>query len=381
MNHGAGMRVCIDGTPLLLRSAGVKTYLYHWLRSLQASNSPHELTIFPMIGRLPALDHRQSVKPLLPTVFHLALLAALNRTWLRVGPSCDVFHASNLVRIVPRNAMAITATLHDLTTWTMPEMHTRGNIAADQAFAETIIRRADRLIAVSEHTRQDAIEVLRIPRDKIDVIHHGVPDRYFEATLEDAEAVARKYEFKRPYILFCATIEPRKNLDTLLDAYALLAPSLKETFDLVVAGMAGWASEATVERLKCSGNDVRYLSYVAESDMPGLTRGATVFVYPSLYEGFGLPLAQAMAAGVPAITSDVSSMPEIAGDAALLIDPKSTEELRAAITHLLLSPSLRESLAAKAKRQAERYRWEDCASKSWAFFERALGRTPRGLKG
>jgi alpha-1,3-rhamnosyl/mannosyltransferase len=277
--------------------------------------------------------------------------------------------------------MAITATLHDLTTWTMPEMHTRGNIAADQAFAETLLRKADRVIAVSEHTRQDAIKVLRIPSDRIDVIHHGVPDRYFQATPHEAEVVARKYLLKRPYILFCATIEPRKNLDVLLDAYALLAPSLRETFDLVVAGMAGWASQATVERLKSMGNGVRYLGYVAESDMPGLTRGATVFVYPSLYEGFGLPLAQAMAAGVPAIASAVSSMPEIAGDGALLIDPRSTEELRAAMTHLLLSPSGRERLAVKARRQAEQYRWEDCAAKSWAFFERAIGSIPHGPKG
>ena len=381
MTDGSGMRVCIDGTPLLVRSAGVKTYLYHWLRSLQSSNSPHSLTIFPMIGRLPALDHRQSVKPLLPTVFRLAMLAVINRRWLPAGPSCDVFHASNLVRRLPRKAMAITATLHDLTTWTMPEMHTRGNIAADQAFAETIVRNANRLIAVSEYTRQDAINVLRVPGDRIDVIHHGVPDRYFEATPQEAEVVSRKYRLDRPYLLFSATIEPRKNLNALLDAYAGLAPSLRETFDLVVAGMAGWASQATVERLKSNCPGVRYLGYVAESDMPGLTRGATVFVYPSLYEGFGLPLAQAMAAGVPVITSAVSSMPEIAGDGALLIDPKSTDELRAAITHLLLSPSVRDNLAVKAKQQAERYRWEDCAAKSWIFFERAMGSIPRRSKG
>jgi glycosyltransferase involved in cell wall biosynthesis len=377
------MRICIDGTPLLVRSAGVKTYLYHWLRSLQASSSHHNLTIFPMIGRLPGLDHERSIKALLPTAFHLAVLAVLNRTprWVAAGPSCDVFHASNFVRSLPRNTKVTTGTLHDLTTWTMPEMHTRGNIAADREFAEKIIRRADRLIAVSEHTRKDAIEVLRIPSDKIDVIHHGVPDRYFQASPEEAETVATKYQLRRPYILFCSTIEPRKNLDALLDAYALLASSLKETFDLVVAGMAGWASESTMERLRGGGNGVRYLGYVPERDMPGLTRGATVFVYPSLYEGFGLPLAQAMAAGVATITSGVSAMPEIAGDGALLIDPRSVEELRAAITQLLLSPSLRERLAFKGRRQAERYRWEDCASKSWAFFERALGGISRGSKG
>lgn len=377
------MQICIDGTPLLVRSAGVKTYLYHWLRSLQASSSHHKLTIFPGIGQLTQLDHQRSIKPLFSTAVHLAMSGVLNRSrpWLPAGRPYDVFHASNLVRSLPRNAKAITATLHDLTTWTMPEMHTRGNIAADRTFAERIVRKADRLIAVSEHTRQDAIEVLGIAGDKIDVIHHGVPGAYFDATSDDAETVARKYKLERPYILFCATIEPRKNLDVLLDAYALLAPSLKQEFDLVVAGMAGWASHATVDRLKGSGNGVRYLGYVPENEMPGLTRGATMFVYPSLYEGFGLPLAQAMAAGVPTITSGVSSMPEVAGDGALLIDPKSVEELRSAMVQLLMSSSMRETLALKGKRQAERYRWEDCAAKSWAFFERALGSLSRSSKG
>ena len=373
------MRICIDGTPLLVRSAGVKTYLYHWLRSLQASSAGHHVTIFPRMGELHKLDHAHSVKSLLPTAFRLAALGVMNRggRWMPAGKPNDVFHASNFVRSLSRNAMVTTATLHDLTAWTMPEMHTRGNIAADEAFAERIVSKADRLIAVSESTRQDAIQVLRIPSDKIDVIHHGVPDAYFHASTEEAARVARKYKLERPYILFCATIEPRKNLDLLLDAYALLAPSLQKTFELVVAGIIGWASQSTVARLRCSGENLRYLGYVEEEDLPGLTRGATVFVYPSLYEGFGLPLAQAMAAGVPTITSGVSSLPEIAGDGALLIDPKSVEELRATMARLLLSPSLQENLAVKAKLQAERYRWEDCASKSWAFFERALGSNRR----
>ena len=182
------------------------------------------------------------------------------------------------------------------------------------------------MIAVSEHTRQDAIEVLRIPSDKIEVIYHGVPDRYFQATPEEAEAVSRKHKLERPYILFCATIEPRKNLDVLLDAYALLTPSLKETFDLVVVGMAGWGSQATVERFERAAATARtILATLAESGTCLVLREALpCLYYPSLYEGFGLPLAQAMAAGIPTITSGVSSMPEIAGDGALLIDPKST---------------------------------------------------------
>jgi glycosyltransferase involved in cell wall biosynthesis len=117
---------------------------------------------------------------------------------------------------------------------------------------------------------------------------------------------------------------------------------------------------------------VHYLGYVSEQDLPGLTAGATVFVYPSLYEGFGLPVAQSMAAGVPVITSNVSSLPEVGGDAALLVDPKSAAELSAALSRMLLSPDLRAELRANGLRRAKQYRWEVCAQKSWEFFERLL---------
>jgi Glycosyltransferase len=133
----------------------------------------------------------------------------------------------------------------------------------------------------------------------------------------DIDRVAQRYGLTRPYLLFVGTIEPRKNLNLLLDAYGQLAPELRESCELVVVGPSGWADAATIERLKL----IRYLGYVPEQDLPGITAGATVFVYPSLYEGFGFPVAQAMASGVPVITSNVSSLPEVAGEGAILIDP------------------------------------------------------------
>jgi alpha-1,3-rhamnosyl/mannosyltransferase len=168
------------------------------------------------------------------------------------------------------------------------------------------------------------------------------------------------------------TVEPRKNLDRLLDAWQSLPASVREQFDLVIAGPDGWQSAATLARLRAGARGVRYLAYVPEPDLPGITAGATIFVYPSLYEGFGFPVAQAMAAGVPVITSNLASLPEVTAGAATLIDPHSLSELRAALQRLLTSPDTCTRLAAAGRIQAQRFRWDANASRSVEFFERIL---------
>ena len=160
-----------------------------------------------------------------------------------------------------------------------------------------------------------------------------------------------------------------RSVDLLLDAYESLPPSLRENWELVVAGPVGWAGDATVARLRY----VRYLGYIAEPDLAPLTAAADVFVYPSLYEGFGFPVAQAMAAGVAVITSNVSSLPEVAGSAALLVDPRSQCELRAALVRLLGTADLRKALGLAGRERAQGFRWEVCAAKSLEFFREVVG--------
>jgi alpha-1,3-rhamnosyl/mannosyltransferase len=164
-------------------------------------------------------------------------------------------------------------------------------------------------------------------------------------------------------------IEPRKNVDALLDAWQDCR--LRDEFDLVIAGPSGWAAERTLARLASTPPGVRYLGYVKEEELPGLTAGAAAFVYPSLYEGFGIPVAQAMAAGVPVITSNTSCLPEVASGGALLVDPRSAAEIRAAMEKLLSSPALQEELRTAGVARARReYRWDVCARKSMEFFRR-----------
>src|ERR1051326_4529829 len=343
--------ILIDATSLLLRSAGIKSYTYNWIRALRKVAGPGDIRAFPYLDRLGDFTHERSVLGPMANWPRLALLYAVNAPrnpmleWIASG--ADVFHVSNqLRRNIPRRTK-ITATIHDLTCWLLPELHTAANVRADQAFAEHTLQRADGLIAVSENTRQDAIRLLGIGPEKIQTIYSGVPEEYFHGT-----------PLSRPksYVLLVGTIDPRKNLENLLDAWS--AMRFRDEFELVIAGPAGWSSERVMARLKSGEQGVHYLGYVEETEMPSLTAGATAFVYPSLYEGFGFPVAQAMAAGVAVITSNTSCLPEIAGDGAMFVDPKSIDELRAALERILDSSSLRADLATRGRTRAARYRWD-----------------------
>ncbi len=358
------MRIAIDSTPLLLRSAGVKTYIYNWFQSLKRVASSDTIVAWPYLSPGEDYSHEKSLVSRPATYARLALLHAANGSPVRlldwIGPRADVFHASQQLIRPPRTGR-VTATLYDMTCWLVPETHSRGNVRGARLFAERVFKRADGLIAISDNTRRDAARILDIDPDKIAVIYPGLAEAFFRA---------KRTIPARQYILFVGTIEPRKNIGTLMDAYAQLPQTLREEFDLVVAGPAGWGDPATLRRLQAGEAGVRYLGYVPEQDLPRLTAAATIFVYPSLYEGFGLPLGQAMAAGVPCITSNVSSLPEVAGDAALLVDPRSPAELSASIQRLLLSPELRSTLGRNGIVRAQRYTWENAARESLEFFRR-----------
>lgn len=361
------MHIAIDATPLLIRSAGVKNYLYYWIDHLRRQGGAHTIGTVPALESIGPLTHDASVAGPLRTVAGLGALALSNHTPLPVldwlTARADVFHASTLIAHPPRRPR-LTATIHDMTCWLMPELHPAANLRAERRFAD-LLKRADRLIAVSESTKNDAARVLGLNPEKMAVIHSGIADSFFDAGSGD---VRRRYSLPRPFVLALGTIEPRKNIDALLDAFEALPPDLRAEFDLVVAGPMGWASEKTVARLEA----YRYLGYVPERDLAPLTAAAAVFAYPSLYEGFGFPVVQAMAAGVPVVTSNVSSLPEIAGDAAVLVDPRSLAELRGALVNLLESPDLRAEYAARGRRRSERFRWPECAARSLRFFETTL---------
>lgn len=372
------MRILIDATPLLLRSAGVKNFIYYWLENVRRCAGTDTISVFPFLGDLGQLDHQDSMSGRLATRARLHFVGLLNREGdqmldFLLGRRYDVFHVSQQLRNPPRKCR-FTATVYDMTCWLVPQFHTDANIAATKEYAERILRPAHGLIAISEWTRRDAVRILGLRENNIEVIYPGVSDEYFDVQQSDVQAVCEKHALKQPYVLFVGCVEPRKNVAGLLDAWELLPAALRAEHELIIAGPLGWEKPETTARLTEGRNSIRYLGYIPEEDLPALTAGATGVVYPSFYEGFGFPVAQAMAAGVPVITSNLSSLPEVAGDAALLVNPCCVGEISEALRQILSSSALREMMRIRGIQRAERYRWDRCAKQSLVFFQRTAGR-------
>jgi alpha-1,3-rhamnosyl/mannosyltransferase len=212
--------------------------------------------------------------------------------------------------------------------------------------------------------------VKRVPsaasRTRVIPLAAGAP--FFDA---HPDGVARRYGITRPYVLATGTLEPRKNLRRLIEAFAGLDPALRESHELVLAGAEGWQTRETLEAIGRNAGLVRALGHVPEADLPSLYAGATIFAYPSLREGFGLPVLEAMAAGVPVLTSDVSSLPEVGGEAVVYADPYSVESIRAGLRQLLEETALRERLAKEGRERAATFRWSDAAKITLEVLEQA----------
>jgi glycosyltransferase involved in cell wall biosynthesis len=374
------MRIRVDATTLLLQSAGVKTYLHYWLDSLTKAAITHgdQVRTFPPgLIATGELDHTSSTGASAADRLRLRLVHFAN---LRHNPALnlfllgdDVFHCSQHTANPPKYKN-FTATLFDMSCWTTPQHHTSQNVAATRRYADRILKRCDGIIAISQHARRDAIDILGIPEERIQVIYPGIAEGFFQVTEPEAAQARVKFKLHSPYILFVGCIEPRKNVAGLIQAWQALPEATRREASLVVAGPFGWESGATRTLLTEGARDVKYLGYVAEADLPGLFAGAAAFVYPSFYEGFGLPVAQAMAVGIPVITSDRSCLPEVVGDAGICVNPDATDDLTAAMYNVLTQSSLACRLAGLGRIRARSFQWGSSAAASLAFFHAVAGK-------
>jgi len=273
-----------------------------------------------------------------------------------------------------RFGVSQVVTLHDMTSFVMPEVHLRTKVLYFRFFIRAAIKHADGIIFVSESARKDCSELLGEPHGKVAVAHHGTNETlHSEVGREAIEAVRRKYALPAEFLLYIGTIEPRKNLVRLTEAFAEVCeghPSLH----LVLAGKKGWNREleSLTEVARRSGAIARIVfpGFIAEEDKPAVLCASKIFIYPSLYEGFGLPVLEAMACGVPTITSNVSSLPEIAGNGALLIDPRSATGIASAIHTLLSDSKLRSVLSQRGIEQAASFSWKRSAAATLQLYAR-----------
>ncbi len=265
-------------------------------------------------------------------------------------------------------------TVHDLSFVLFPNTFNNLNRIYLTLFTKSSVSRANKVIAVSENTKQDLIRLFGVPGEKIDVVCHGTEDifRPVENSAE-LEALRRERGVPEKYVLFIGTLEPRKNVHTLIKAFAQVKKA-GLPHKLVVGGAKGWLwSEifAAVEQLHLEG-EVIFPGYISLDEEPLWYNGADLFVYPSLYEGFGFPPLEAMSCGTPVITSNCSSLPEVVGDAGLLVDPTSSEHLAEAMLTVLTDPALAEEMRAKGLVRAKSFSWAEAARRTVSVYRSCL---------
>lgn len=301
-----------------------------------------------------------------------SLRLALDPVWRRL----DLFWATNqlLPMACPRTVLKVL-TVHDLVWKLYPETMGRENYLQYKKRFDQSVRRADRIVTGSDATRQSLAKTFGIPQKKISVLPYGVDPAFSpQEEASSARHIARKYGVSEDYICTVGTIEPRKDHVTLVRAMKILRDRGRLAHQLVIAGGPGWKNDqvyASVAACGLAEHDVKFVGKIAEEDLPRLYSGAALFVYPSLYEGFGFPLLEAMACGAPVVSSDAPAMPEVAGGAAIMVSCGQPAEFADAISRVLNDPALRQELIEKGRRRAQDFRWMAAAQGLLQIFEEA----------
>lgn len=271
------------------------------------------------------------------------------------------------------------ATIHDVIPYIYPDASTMVNRVITRGWLPLAARRLDTVITDSAQSKADIVRYLGARPERVEVVPLGVDERYQPISPPATAAVLDRLGITFPYILFVSAVEPRKkrkNLVGVLEAYAQVR-GWSDRWKLVVAGRVQRDFTPVFETIDRLGLEphVHFTDFVAEADLPALYSGADLFVLPSLYEGFGLPVLEAMASGAPVVTSNTSSLPEVAGDAAILVDPHCSDAIAGAMKRVLSNPCLRAELSTKGRERAVQFTWQRTARETISIYERVLGRS------
>ncbi len=364
------MRIGIDARAAAEERGGRGTMVRELLRALARSAAPHS---FELLGRERWDDGAEFDER-----FRWRLLPQSDPWWnVRAGATahrfCDTFLSTNSYLTVWFTRVPSVMVVCDLVAFDDELAPQRRARVIERATLPPAVRRATALTAISQATADDLGRRFPPARAKTTVTPLAADARFGATDGPSVTEVAARHAIERPYVLAVGTLEPRKNLPRLIEAFALLPDELRDAHELVLVGAAGWETEATMRSIAAHGGLVRALGHVPDADLPALYRGAALFAYPSLYEGFGLPVLEAMTAGATVLTSDISSLPEVAGDAALYCDPRSSESIRDALARGLGDPAGAAELARRGTARAATFSWDRYAAETLAVLERAAG--------
>jgi glycosyltransferase involved in cell wall biosynthesis len=372
------MSFYLDISAAVHRRAGLGRYAESLARAL-AARVPNDLAFFynaengiealKGLDGIPASTVALGYKPWRMAVW-LGQLAGTG--FNRLVPGASLFHATEHL-LLPLRDIPTVLTVHDLIFRQLPQHHKRLNRWYLNLTMPLYCRRASHIITVSEAARRDLVNAYRVQPERISVIYEAADPRFCpQSAVAVASALAR-YDLPTRYVLFVGTIEPRKNLERLLAAFERVhGKGLSDA--LVIVGKQGWLTGdfyAALERSPVR-EKVVFPGFVPDTDLPAVYAGAQALVLPSLYEGFGLPVLEAMACGTPVICSNTASLPEVAGDAALLVDPTDVEGIATALSQVLTDGALQAQMRARGELQAAHFSWERTAEETLAVYQRLM---------
>lgn len=376
-------------TAAVTQGGGIGRYTRELVRALTQIGGKYHYLLFS--ARPPAALPVPDPLPTGPNISHRQALLNeqwLYRLWYRLrlplpvqwlAGRLDLFHSPDFVlppisgRI--RGRIPTLLTVHDLSFVHYPETFTPALVNYLNRVVPWSVRRASHILADSQATKDDLVRLWQTPTEKVTVLYSGV-GREFRPVTEGKQlaAVRKKYELgPAPYLLSVSTLQPRKNYQMLIRAFRPVADT--QPHNLVIAGGKGWLYEEMLAEVKAQGLDgrVKFIGFVEDADLPALYSDANLFVFPSLYEGFGLPLLEAMACGVPVVTSNASCLPEVAGEAAVQLSPHEPAAWTGAMVRLLGNPTQRAKLVAAGFLQARQFTWHKAARQLLEIYRRLLG--------
>lgn len=369
------MIIGFDGSRAFVKNrTGTENYSYQLLKHLAKIDTENSYIVYVRSHNVIPVRETQPESIIWPKNFQFKVIP-LPRLWTQLGlalrtfldPIGILFVPAHTFPLIHKPGLKIVMTIHDLGAEYLPAMHQLKQKLYLDFITKYQLKSATKLIAVSKSTKKDLIKRTQIPEKNIEVIYEGINRDQFKPVKNDSLInTLNKYDLaKRKYFLFVGTIQPRKNLKRLIEAFKVLTLDSGD-LQLVLVGSKGWQSDEIYELPSKLGIKprVKFLGHIKDQELVALYSGAVALLYPSLYEGFGLPILEAMNCGCPVITSNISSMPEIVGNAALLVNPESTEDLADQAHSLIIDDDLRNTLIQKGYNQAKKFNWEKCAKET-----------------
>ncbi len=376
------MRIGIDVRPVLNKRTGVGNYVFNLIQSLAKLKANEEFLLFSNSFKEPFDIEELKGLQNCAINHHRFPNAIMNPLWNRFGGSLmkTLTHGANILHFtgqIPKNPgkLPSVATVHDLFNVKFPESVAPEFRVNPKSLARSL-KKIKKIIAVSDFTKNDLINFLGTPGEKIEVAPHGIETNLFLSHEGKNKLNAqdnKHFNIPGDYIFCVGTLEPRKNYLKTLEAFKIVLKSHPNQ-KLVIAGGNGWESDKIHQKAKTLQieNSVNFLGYIESSDLPALYKGASAFIFPSIYEGFGLPILEALSFNVPIAISNIASLPEIAGEAALTFDPEEPEEIAKQTIRLLEDSALRENLIRLGIDRISKFTWEKTATKTLEVY-RSLG--------